>query len=69
MNIHRVITGGFFIFFLFIIPMDIQELITEGSLSFFVDFGEYSFLVLVFDFVILFSTYHDTWGRGRNKNG
>ena len=66
MNIRRVITGGLFVFFLYVTPLDISRLIKEGSLSFFVDFGEYSFLILVFDFALLFSTYHDTWG-GKKK--
>jgi len=65
MNKTRLLTGGLFVFFLFATPLDILTLVEEGTLSFFVDFGQYSFLILVFDFALLFSTYHDTWVRKR----
>ena len=61
---YRIITGGLFIFFLFLTAMDIQDLAVDGSLSYVgYDFGGYSFLWIVFDVSILFSAYHDTWGK------
>lgn len=65
MNKVRLLTGGLFVFFLFATPLDLIRLLKEGTLSFFVDFGDYSFLILVFDFALLFSTYHDTWVKNR----
>ncbi len=68
MNIGRVFTGGLFVSFLFFTAMDIQDLAVDGSLALGdYDFGEYSFLWLVFDVSILFSAYHDTWIKGRKK--
>ncbi len=61
----RLLTGGLFVFFLFATPLDLIRLLKEGTLSFFVDFGDYSFLILVLDFALLFSTYHDTWVKNR----
>lgn len=62
----RILTGGIFVMFIFLTAMDIQDMITDGTISMFdYDFEGYSFIWLVFDFAILFASYHDTWGRGR----